>query len=102
MSEDFYFIVYEEESEDFCLVVRKSKSLDKIKDYKKLIEQAGFAIHGIIKGKIISDSCIDTLSSKDFEILERHIEYKKEYIERLKRVYAKIREEERNAENKSK
>ena len=102
MSEDFYFIVYEEESEDFCLAVRKSKSLDKIKDYKKLIKQAGFDTYGIIKGQILSDSCIDTLSSKDFEILERHIEYEKEYIERLKRVYAKIREEERNAENKSK
>ena len=102
MSEDFYFIVYEEESEDFCLAVRKSKSLDKIKDYKKLIEQAGFAIHGIIKGKIIGDSCIDTLSSKDFEILERHIEYEKECIERLKRVYAKIRDEEKNVKNKSK
>ena len=102
MNIDFYFIVYEEESEDFCLAVRKSKSLDKIKDYKKLIEQAGFAIHGIIKGKIIGDSYIDILSSKDFEILERHIEYEKEHIERLKMVYAKIREEEKNAKNKSK
>lgn len=85
MTKEFYFIVYEEESEDYCQVVKKSDNLERIKEYAELIKQTRHNIFAIIRGVFIELDDIEDLKEEDFENLKDEIEYEKERIERLKR-----------------
>ena len=85
MTKEFYFIVYEENSEDYCQVVKKSDNLERIKEYAELIKQTRNNVIAIIRGVFIELDYIEDLKEEDFENLKDEIEYEKERIERLKR-----------------
>lgn len=93
MTKEFYFIVYEEDSEEYCQVVKKSDNLERIKEYAELIKQTRNNVIAIIRGVFIELDYIDDLKEEDFENLKDEIKYEKEREERNKKLYEWLKQE---------
>lgn len=93
MSKEFYFIIYEEDCDEYCNMVKKSDNFEKIKEYAELIKQSNNDLVAILKGEFIWGNYIEDLKEEDFTFLKEQIQYEIDYQKRLKEFYKRIKEE---------